>query len=120
MTRFTLVLAVLLLASTTSIASGDLMKEKTEHAERMFRNLALGDLATVKEEADKLEKLTIKADFAAMGKEYEEYATEFLKIVRALKQEAGRNNLAGSYYQFTRMTGVCFACHDQLRDKRKQ
>jgi hypothetical protein len=92
------------------------MKEKTKHAERILRYLALGDLPKVEVEASVLEKITLKAGFSNKGEEYTEYGEEFVKIVQALKKEAGQGNMAGSYYQFSRMSGMCFSCHEHLRD----
>jgi hypothetical protein len=108
------------LAAVTSSTTGDLMKKKTEHAQNILKYLALGDLASVKSEADKLEKLTTEAGFEDKSETYAEYGKEFLRLVRDLSKDAGNENLAGSYYQFTRMTSVCFSCHEHIRDAAKQ
>ena len=95
-----------------------LMEDKTLHAQNILKHLAEADLGKVKAEAESLEDVTRQVGFANESEEYQEYGQQFLRIVRALKSEAAQGNLAGSYYQFSRMTGVCFACHDNLRDKR--
>ena len=41
--------------------------------------------------------------------------SEFLNQVRGLNKMADENNPAGTYYYFTRMTGVCFSCHEHVR-----
>lgn len=109
-------LAVVLLAAFAPAADSDLMQEKSGHAERILRYLALGDLPKVEVEASVLEKLTVRAGFENRGELYKEYGEDFLKTVRALKKEAGQGNMAGSYYQFSRMTGMCFSCHEHVRD----
>jgi hypothetical protein len=114
------VLALFVVAATTLSSSppSDLMEKKTERAQSILRNLALGDLAAVERDAAAIEKLTTDAGFGGKGEEYADYGNEFLRITRELKHEAGRKNLAGAYYQFTRMTAVCFSCHQHLRDAR--
>ncbi|MBE0645926.1 MAG: hypothetical protein IH600_17730 [Bacteroidetes bacterium] len=109
-----------LLAGVTLLVAqqNDLMEKKTLHAEKIFRALALGDLAQVSTEADALEKVTVDAGFANRSESYQEYGKEFLKVVRALKKEASNGNSAGSYYQFSRMSGLCFTCHEHVRDNK--
>jgi hypothetical protein len=109
-------LAVVLLAAFAPGEDSDLMQDKSAHAERILRYLALGDLPKVEVEASVLEKLTVRAGFENKGEVYKEYGEDFLKTVRALKKEAGQGNMAGSYYQFSRMTGMCFSCHEHVRD----
>lgn len=109
-------LAVVMLAAFAPGEDADLMQKKSGHAERILRYLALGDLPKVEVEASVLEKLTVRAGFEEKGEGYEEYGEDFLKTVRALKKEAGLGNMAGSYYQFSRMTGMCFSCHEHMRD----
>ncbi|MDT8325223.1 MAG: hypothetical protein RRA94_14015 [Bacteroidota bacterium] len=110
------VFAVILLAAFAPGEDSELMQKKSGHAERILRYLALGDLPKVEVEASVLEKLTTAAGFENRGKEYREYGEDFLKTVRALKKEAGQGNMAGSYYEFSRMTGMCFSCHEHIRD----
>lgn len=98
----------------------ELMKKKTEHAQNILKYLALGDLGKVKSEADQLEKLTTDAGFEGKSEQYAEYGKEFLKLVNNLSKDAANGNLAGSYYQFTRMTSVCFSCHEHIRDAGKK
>ena len=100
----------------TAGAASDLMEAKTMHAQNIFRHLAEADLGKVRDEAAELEHITLEAGFDTQSGTYEEYGEHFLRIVRALKTEAEQGSLAGSYYEFSRMTGVCFACHDHLRD----
>ena len=107
---------LLLLPMTGSISDQDLMEKKTRHAENIFRFLALGDLEKVTTEAEYLEKITKKAGFGETSERYQEYGKEFLKVVRALRDEASRRNMAGSYYEFSRMSGMCFSCHEHIRD----
>lgn len=94
----------------------DLMERKTRHAQEILRGLALGDLAMVHSQAKDLERVTIDADFDARGERFAMYGRAFLKSVRDLKKESENGNLAGSYYQFTRLTGLCFSCHEHLRE----
>jgi hypothetical protein len=122
--RKTVAIPALLLFAVAAIAGiafagGDdnVMEKKSSHAERILRFLAIGDLQQVGKEAAELERLTIDAKFEDRDKENAQYGREFLKIVRALKAEAGRGNFAATYYQFSRMTGVCFACHEHVRGK---
>jgi hypothetical protein len=110
-----LAIALLGAASVGGPSPSELMKKKTEHAQSILRYLAIADLQSVKKEADALEKLTVEAGFDGKSDKYGDYGREFLRIVRELAAEAGRNNMAGSYYQFSRMTGVCFSCHEHLR-----
>ena len=113
-----LILALLLVSLPSLVSSDETpMSKKSTHAERILRHLALGDLATVHAEAVKLEQITIDTKFEDRGKEYAEYGKEFLKVVRALKDDAGRGNKSAAYYQFTRMTGLCFTCHENVREK---
>lgn len=98
----------------------DLMKRKTRYAQEILRGLALGDLALVHSQAKDLERVTIDADFEARGERFAMYGRAFLKSVRDLKKESENGNLAGSYYQFTRMTGLCFSCHEHLRESGTQ
>ncbi|MDH7516434.1 MAG: hypothetical protein QHI48_11245 [Bacteroidota bacterium] len=93
------------------------MKLKTAHAQEILRYLALGDLEMVKKEAEELERVTVEAGFDGKDEEYRGYGREFLRTVRRLTLEAANGNLAGAYYQFSRMTGVCFACHEHMRGK---
>jgi len=117
-TTLWIVAALTLIIAAGAVAGddSDLMQEKTRHAEGIFRYLALGDLPKVEVEASVLEKLTVKAGFEGKGDDYIEYGEQFLKTVRALKKEAGLGNMAGSYYEFSRMAGMCFSCHQHLRD----
>lgn len=110
------VAGVLLLAAFAPGEDSDLMQKKSGHAERILRYLALGDLPKVEVEASVLAKLTVEAGFEGKSEEYREYGEDFLKTVRALKKEAGLGNMAGSYYEFSRMTGMCFSCHEHMRD----
>ena len=107
--------ALLGAASIGGPSPSELMKKKTEHAQSILRHLATADLASVRKEAEAIEKLTVEAGFDGKSDKYGDYGREFLRIVRELGAEAGRNNMAGSYYQFSRMTGVCFSCHEHLR-----
>ncbi|MBL0176493.1 MAG: hypothetical protein IPP94_14715 [Ignavibacteria bacterium] len=113
------VLAIGLLgaSSLTPPDPSELMKKKTEHAQSILKALALADLPLVKKEAEAIEKLTVEAGFANTSEKYADYGREFLRIVRELIKEAENKNMAGSYYQFTRMTSVCFSCHEHLRTK---
>lgn len=95
---------------------GDLMERKTRHAQEILRGLALGDLAMVHAQAKDLERVTVEADFDGRGERFSMYGRAFLKSVRDLKRESENGNLAGSYYQFTRLTGLCFSCHEHLRE----
>ncbi|MBN1448974.1 MAG: hypothetical protein JXA28_13675 [Bacteroidetes bacterium] len=115
-TVWTPLLLLLLIVASALAAENDLMTKKADHAEKIFRYLALGDLSKVEYEAGILETVTSEAGFAEKEERYQRYGEEFLKIVRALKEEAAHRNMAGSYYQFTRMAGMCFSCHDHLRD----
>ena len=110
-------LAISLLGATSfhDTAASELMKKKTEHAQAILKYLAVADLPQVKAEADAIEKLTLEAGFEGKSEKYADYGREFLRVVRELSAEAGRNNMAGSYYQFTRMTSVCFSCHEHIR-----
>lgn len=94
----------------------DLMEKKTQHAEKIFRALALGDLEMLRSEAQALEDVTKEAGFDDKSERYAEYGREFLKAVQALKKEADNGNMAGSYYQFSRMSGLCFTCHENVRE----
>jgi hypothetical protein len=119
--RILLAAAALLLASaaTAHTPPGDLMQKKTARAQNILRSLAMADLAAVKAEADSLEAITVAAGFEDKSDTYAAYGKEFLRLVRELGREAARKNLAGSYYQFTRMTSVCFSCHEHIRDEKK-
>ena len=99
--------------------SSNVMEQKTRHAQNILRHLAEADLSKVNEDAVSLERATLDAGFANMTDEYRDYGQQFLRVVRELRTESARGNLAGSYYQFSRMTGVCFACHEHLREKAK-
>lgn len=109
-------LLIALLFFTASAGNSDLMKQKSDHAANILRYLALGDLAKVEYEAGALARITRNAGFENRGEHYAEYGEQFLKIVRALRKEAADRNMAGSYYEFSRMTGMCFSCHEHLRD----
>jgi hypothetical protein len=113
------VLAVGLLGASalTPPDPSELMKKKTEHAQAILKSLALADLPAVKKEAEAIEKLTVEAGFSNASEKYADYGREFLRIVRELIKEADNKNMAGSYYQFTRLTSVCFSCHEHLRTK---
>ena len=121
MRRTLMIASILALAAAfgAALASGDVMDRKSTHAERIFRHLATGELEKVVEHARELETVTLNAGFEYDDKQSGEYAREFLKIIRALGDEADRGNMAGSYYQFTRMAGVCFACHEHIREKKR-
>ncbi|MBI5648086.1 MAG: hypothetical protein HY962_14235 [Ignavibacteriae bacterium] len=112
-------LALVTIAALTGMAPApepsDLMKKKTEHAQNILRQLALADLKAVKAEAEALERLVRETGFEKETARYAEYGREFLRIVKELEVEAGKQNMAGSYYQFTRMTSVCFSCHEHIR-----
>ena len=108
---------ILLLFIPVAAEDSDLMKKKTDHSANILRYLALGDLAKVEYEAGALARITREAGFENRGEHYAEYGEEFLKIVRALEKEATDRNMAGSYYEFSRMTGMCFSCHEHLRDE---
>ena len=109
--------AFMLSAMAPSPLPDELMKKKTEHAQAILKQLALADLKAVKAEAEALERLTREGGFDHKTDRYSEYGREFLRITRELISEAGKNNMAGSYYQFTRMTSVCFSCHEHIRGK---
>jgi hypothetical protein len=103
-------------AAVRHSASSDLMQRKTEHAQRILKYLAMGRLDSVRVEADKLEATTTQAGFDGKSDQYANYGKEFIRLTRELSKEAANGNLAGSYYQFTRMTSVCFSCHEHIRD----
>ena len=107
-----LLIPTMLLGDSTS----EVMKKKTQYAEHILRYLALGDLAKVHVEAGQLEKLTVKAGLHSKGEAYGKYGEDFLKTVRALRKTSGEGNLAGSYFEFSRMTGMCFSCHEHVRE----
>lgn len=121
-----MVLPAVLICTAVGLAAlrpgppSDLMKQKTVHAQNILKYLALGDLGAVKAEADALEALTTEAGFEGKTESYAEYGKEFLRLVGALGKDAENRNFAGSYYQFTRMTSVCFSCHEHIRDAGKQ
>jgi hypothetical protein len=100
--------------------SSDLMKKKTEHAQAIFKYLALGDLGSVQKEAAALEKVVTEAGFNGKSEKYKEYGNELVKIIKALEEMSAKKNAAGSYYQFTRMSAVCFSCHEHIRDKKEE
>jgi hypothetical protein len=106
----------LLTAQQDGGLSDDLMETKTRHAQNILRGLALGDLTFVSNEAQALEDVTVDAGFDSKPVRHADYGREFLKSVRELKKEAGNRNFAGSYYQFSRMTGLCFTCHEHIRE----
>lgn len=109
----------LLTAQQEGEKKSDLMETKTRHAEKILRALALGDLALVATEAQGLEDVTTEVGFDQRSERYGEYGREFLKAVGAMKKEAQAGNFSGSYYQFTRMTGLCFTCHEHVREPKK-
>ncbi|MBR9977736.1 MAG: hypothetical protein KFH87_06565 [Bacteroidetes bacterium] len=113
---FVVVIALLAGVTLLTAEQKDLMEKKTRHAENIFRALALGDLKLVSSEAKALDEITVEAGFDDRPKKYAGYGREFLKSVRSLKKQADLGNLAGSYYEFTRMTGYCFSCHEHIRD----
>ncbi|GEM_PF-1442876 len=112
-----LLLALTAMNYETPSEPGDKMKEKIRHAQEMLKNLALGDMPAVKNDAEAL--LRISEGMATPGKSpvYGEYEKEYIRILRELIKESEKQNLAGSYYQFTRMTSVCFSCHEHMRKK---
>ncbi len=101
-------------------AHDELMKIKSEHAQAIFKYLALGDLEKVKSEAGFIEQAMNDAGFDGKPKQYVEYGHELLRVVKELKEAAAKRNFAGSYYQFSRMSSVCFSCHEHLRDKKEK
>ncbi|MCB2206465.1 cytochrome c [bacterium] len=109
-------LAIILLVAAVPGSDSDLMQQKSAHAERIFRYLALGDLAKVEVEASVLGKLAREVGFHEQSETFQAYEEDFLKTVDALKKEAGKGNMAGSYYEFSRMAGMCFSCHEHVRD----
>jgi len=111
-----LLVASCIAAGFSTPAPSDLMKKKTVHAQNILKYLALGDLKNVRSEADSLDRLMAESGFEEKPGRYAEYGREFLKLVKELSAEAGNGNLAGSYYRFTRMTSVCFSCHEHIRD----
>lgn len=102
------------LAIPTPPAS-ELMVKKTERAQALLKYLALGDVVGVKEEAIALRRLTENAGFANRPKDYKEYGEQFLRAVNDLAEQADKHNLPGCYYQFNRITSICFSCHDHVR-----
>jgi hypothetical protein len=103
-----------------SIRPDEAMKKKSEHAQAIFKYLALGDLHKVKTEAEAIEKLFTDEGFEGRSDKYVEYGKELLRIVKNLKETAEKKNFAGSYYEFSRMSAVCFSCHEHLRDKNSE
>jgi hypothetical protein len=116
---FVVVITVLAGLAMTAAEQQELMEKKTRHAEKIFRALALGDLQLVSSEAQELDDITVEAGFGHRPEKYAGYGKEFLKAVRSLKKQADQGNLAGSYYEFTRMAGYCFACHEHIRDEKR-
>jgi hypothetical protein len=96
-------------------APNSLMLTKTKHAQEILRFLAQGNLQQVAKEAEALEMVTTEAGFDGKSDLYAAYGDEFLNQVRGLKKMANEKNTAGSYYYFTRITGVCFSCHEHVR-----
>lgn len=100
----------------SALSPSPLMEQKTLHAQEILRYLAKGDLKKVAAEAAALDKVTSNAGFDGKSDLYAAYGEEFLNQVRGLKKMADENNAAGAYYYFTRMTGVCFSCHEHVRN----
>jgi hypothetical protein len=125
MTMIQLVLCLLLpcawsLPGAPSTRPSDLMKKKSEHAQAIFKYLAQGDLERVQSEAESLEKIISDAGFEGKSKQYAEYGRELLRTVKELKNTAAKKNFTGAYFQFSRMSSVCFSCHEHLRETREK
>ncbi len=121
--KHTILFTILFLASSMLLSASrpdppsELMEKKSQHAQNILKYLAMADLPTVAREAEQMKKITEEAGFSDKSEKYEEYGREFLKSVSELKRSAESGNLAGSYYQFSRMTSICFSCHEHIRNK---
>ena len=106
---------ILNLPISSAIRPDEAMKKKSEHAQSIFKYLAVGDLAKVQSEAAAIEKLLVDENTTGRPEKYLEYGKELLRIVRTLKDTAAKQNFTGSYYEFSKMSAVCFTCHEHLR-----
>lgn len=113
------VLPIAMGAQSTGQEDETLMQKKTKKAQAILAHLAKGDLAAVASDADALVRLAEEAGFEGRPEDYKTYGDEFVKITRELRASAKDRNMAGSFYHFSRMTSMCFSCHEHIRGKSK-
>lgn len=114
-----LITCILLFTGFTTDEKKELMQKKLEHAQALLKYLALEDFSRTKSEAEKLQKAVEDAGWTVNGSKTADYEKEFIRVLKDLQKSAGDKNASGSFYNYLRLSSICFSCHQNIRVKSK-
>ena len=125
MTRRNGVLSIVMLllaavaASAQTARTGQLMREKLGHAQRLLQALTTSDYAMLDRESVALSRLADSPRWAELKTpELRIYTDNFLKAVGDLAAAAKRRDLDAAAVHYTTLVAACYQCHRHLKDAR--
>lgn len=93
------------------------MRAKLVHAQKLLEGLALRDLNSVADHAQKLSLLSLESTWEVYHTgEYEQFSREFRRATQAMSDAAKANNLDQATLAYVDMTLKCVNCHRHVRD----
>lgn len=93
------------------------MRAKLVHAQKLLEGLALRDLNSVADHAQKLSLLSLESTWQVYHTgEYEQFSREFRRATQAMSDAAKANNLDQATLAYVDMTLKCVNCHQHVRD----
>ena len=116
-------IVVLLLAAGTASAqtarTGQMMREKLDHAQRVLQALTTSDYAMLDRESGALLRLTESPRWAELKTpELRTYTDNFLKAVADLSAASKKRDLDAAAVNYGVLVMTCYQCHRHLKDTR--
>jgi cytochrome c556 len=125
MTRRNGVLSIVMLllaavaASAQTARTGQLMREKLGHAQRLLQALTTSDYAMLDRESVALSRLADSPRWAELKTpDLRIYTDNFLKAVGDLAAAAKRRDLDAAAVHYNTLVTACYQCHRHLKDAR--
>ena len=116
-------IVILLLAAGAAPAqtarTGQLMREKLGHAQRVLQALTTSDYAMLDRESAALSRLAASPVWEELKtKELRIFTDNFLKAVADLAAASKRRDLDAAAVHYTTLVTACYQCHRHLKDTR--
>ena len=108
------------LAPAQTPRTGNLMREKLVHSQKILEALTTSNQALLLRESEALQQIAGSPQWTAELRtpELRGYADTFIKAVAALSAAAKRRDTDAAAANYNTMTTACYQCHKRLKDMR--
>jgi hypothetical protein len=100
-------------------ATGQVMRDKLVHSEKILEAIMTSDFALLQRESAQLARATTAPAWAVLlTPEYRRYSVEFTRVTDALIDAAERRDLDAAAMHYVSLTLSCYQCHRYLKGAR--